>query len=40
MSHIYNIYCDESGHMENDPEKAMVLGAVWYPVAATVRGAA
>lgn len=26
MSQIYNIYCDESGHMENDLEKVMVLG--------------
>ena len=25
----YNIYCDESCHLENDPHKAMVLGAVW-----------
>ena len=29
MSQIYNIYCDESGHLENDLEKVMVLGAVW-----------
>lgn len=25
----YNIYCDESCHLENDPHKSMVLGAVW-----------
>lgn len=25
----YNIYCDESCHLENDPHKAMVLGATW-----------
>lgn len=25
----YNIYCDESCHLERDPHKAMVLGAVW-----------
>lgn len=25
----YNIYCDESCHLEHDPHKAMVLGAVW-----------
>ncbi|HLA04497.1 MAG TPA: DUF3800 domain-containing protein [Syntrophales bacterium] len=31
MSQIYNIYCDESGHLENDLEKVMVLGAVWCP---------
>jgi hypothetical protein len=27
----YNIYCDESCHLENDGQKAMVLGAVWCP---------
>lgn len=32
MSQIYNIYCDESCHLENDKQKAMVLGAVWCPV--------
>jgi hypothetical protein len=31
MSQIYNIYCDESGHLENDLEKVMVLGAMWCP---------
>jgi hypothetical protein len=25
----YNIYCDESCHLENDHQKAMVLGAIW-----------
>lgn len=25
----YNIYCDESCHLENDNKKAMVLGAIW-----------
>lgn len=25
----YNIYCDESCHLEHDKQKAMVLGAVW-----------
>jgi hypothetical protein len=29
MSQIYNIYCDESCHLENDSQKAMVLGGVW-----------
>ncbi|MGA2325499.1 MAG: DUF3800 domain-containing protein [Bryobacteraceae bacterium] len=29
MSPIYNIYCDESCHLEHDRQKAMVLGAVW-----------
>ena len=31
MSNIYNIYCDESCHLENDHQKAMVLGAIWCP---------
>jgi hypothetical protein len=26
---IYNIYCDESCHLENDHQKVMVLGATW-----------
>ena len=25
----YNIYCDESCHLEHDPHKSMVLGAIW-----------
>jgi hypothetical protein len=25
----YNIYCDESCHLEKDPHKSMVLGAIW-----------
>ena len=28
---IYNIYCDESCHLENDGINDMVLGAVWCP---------
>lgn len=32
MSQLYNIYCDESCHMENDHLKVMVLGAVWCPI--------
>jgi len=31
MSTIYNIYCDESCHLENDHLGVMVLGAVWCP---------
>lgn len=31
MTATYNIYCDESCHLENDRQKAMVLGAVWCP---------
>jgi hypothetical protein len=29
MPEIFNIYCDESCHLEFDHQKAMVLGAVW-----------
>ncbi len=28
---IFNIYCDESGHLEKEPNRVMVLGAVWCP---------
>jgi len=31
MPQTYNIYCDESGHLENDQVNVMVLGAVWCP---------
>jgi len=31
MTTTYNIYCDESCHLENDKESIMVLGAVWCP---------
>ena len=27
----FNIYCDESCHLENDHQKVMVLGAIWVP---------
>lgn len=29
---IYNVYCDESCHLENDRSPVMVLGAVWCPL--------
>ena len=29
MSVTYNIYCDESCHLEHDHQSVMVLGAVW-----------
>ena len=32
MRELINIYCDESCHLENDGETAMVLGAVFCPV--------
>ena len=27
----YNIYCDETCHLENDRQKAMAIGGVWCP---------
>ena len=32
MSNHYNIYCDESCHLENDHQGIMVLGAIWCPL--------
>jgi len=32
MSQVFNIYCDESCHLENDRQKAMVLGGIWCPL--------
>ena len=32
MSEIFNIYCDESCHLENDHFRFMVLGGLWCPV--------
>lgn len=32
MSQIYNIYCDESCHLENDQQSVMVLGSVWCEI--------
>ena len=32
MPQTYNIYCDESCHLENDGHPVMVLGAVWCPL--------
>jgi hypothetical protein len=26
------IYCDESCHLENDHQLAMVMGAIWCPI--------
>ena len=31
MNGTYNIYCDESCHLEHDRQKAMVLGGIWCP---------
>jgi len=35
MSQVYNIYCDESCHLEHDHQKVMVLGAIWCPLEKT-----
>ena len=29
MAETYNIYCDESCHLEHDKSKVMALGATW-----------
>lgn len=29
MKQIYNVYCDESCHLEHDHKSAMTMGAVW-----------
>lgn len=31
MNKLYDIYCDESCHLEHDSQKAMVLGGIWCP---------
>jgi hypothetical protein len=31
MKRIYDIYCDESCHLENDKMPIMLIGAVWCP---------
>lgn len=32
MSQIYNIYCDESCHLQNDKQPVMLLGCTWCPI--------
>ncbi len=32
MKNTYNIYCDESCHLEHDASDVMALGAVWIPM--------
>jgi len=32
MGATYNVYCDESCHLEHDGQSIMVLGAVWCPI--------
>lgn len=35
MSTIFNIYCDESSHLQHDSQQVMVLGAIWCPLEKT-----
>lgn len=35
MSQVFNVYCDESCHLEHDRHDIMVLGAVWCPLERT-----
>lgn len=35
MSQTFNVYCDESCHLENDQQQVMVLGAIWCPLGKT-----
>ncbi len=35
MPELFNIYCDESCHLEHDGMPVMVVGAVWCPADAT-----
>lgn len=35
MTQVFNVYCDESCHLEHDYQKVMVLGAVWCPLEKT-----
>jgi len=35
MTTIFNVYCDESCHLEHDRQPVMVLGAVWCPLEKT-----
>ena len=32
MAQIYNVYCDESCHLENDRQNVMILGVIWCPL--------
>lgn len=35
MGTTFNVYCDESCHLEKDHQTAMVMGALWCPVEKT-----
>ena len=32
MTQVFNIYCDESCHLEHDRQGIMLLGAIWCPL--------
>jgi len=34
MQELFNVYCDESCHLEHDHQKVMTLGALWCPAVA------
>ena len=34
---MYNIYCDESCHLEHDRLPIMALGAIWCPESEHIR---
>jgi hypothetical protein len=38
-SQVFNIYCDESCHLENDGHSVMVLGALWCTIEETRNSA-
>jgi hypothetical protein len=31
MTTLYNVYCDESCHLEHDRQPIMAFGAIWCP---------
>jgi len=35
MADIYNVYCDESCHLENDRKPIMAIAAIWCPLKKT-----
>lgn len=37
MSEIFNVYCDESCHLEHDNKPVMLLGTLWCPHGEVVR---
>lgn len=37
MTELYNVYCDESCHLEGDHQGIMALGAVWCPAPSARR---